>query len=488
MTLLTEELNDVGRGSQTPRLNLTAKSHYNEAWREATELAASYGLYLDEWQENVLKAWLGEKQDGTWSCSLCGLSVPRQNGKGGVLEARELYGLLVLRERIIHTAHEVRTAKDHFRRMKTYFENPLYPDLQKMVKRISNVNGEEAIWLTNGSWIRFGSRSKGSGRGFSADLLVCDEAQHLSDDEYESLSPTLSTSENPQRLLCGTPPSAAMNGEVFTRVRRQAIDGTTERLGWLEWSADKDDPIDSPETWAKANPAFGYRLDAEKTRDDYSLMTEDGFSREKLGMWTAGSANSVFDIETWDSLISTEIPKGPFALSIDITPMRDRASLAVAGYNGEAVQVQIIENRQGTGWVAEVIADFQKNNRHLGVFIDKQSAAASLITELKAKKIKIVTIGTQDITQAAGMFLDKVNNRKLLHANQPALNDAVANARKRPVGDAFAWQKKNIDVDLTPLVAATNAAHGLTLKRRPKPEQEEEVEVQTKPKNRALFF
>lgn len=468
---------------------MVPKSFENEAWREATDLAASYGLVLDEWQENVLKGWLGEREDGLWTCSQCGLSVPRQNGKGGVLEARELYGLLILKERIIHTAHEVRTAKDHFRRMKAYFENPAYPDLQKLVARINNTNGEEAIMLTNGAWIRFGSRSKNSGRGFSADLLVCDEAQHLSDDEIESLSPTLSTSDNPQRIFCGTPPSPLMNGEVFTRMRRQAIDGTAEKLCWMEWSADKDDPIDSHATWAKANPAFGYRLSVEKTEDDYNLMTEDGFSREKLGMWASGSANSVFDLDVWQGLIASEVPKGPYALSIDVSGMMDRASVAVAAYSGDSVQVQIIENRRGTGWIAELCADWQKNKRpFLGVFIDKQSAAAGLLTELRAKRIKIIPIGTQDITQACGMFINRVNNSTLLHADQSALNDAVANARKRPVGDAFAWNKKNSEVDITPLVAATNAAYGLTLKRRPKTETDETEETKTKPVNRALFF
>ncbi|MEU3599884.1 hypothetical protein ABZ714_14330 [Streptomyces sp. NPDC006798] len=395
----------------------------------------------------------------------------------------------MLDERILHTAHELRTAKEHFTRMKGYFENPLYPDLQKKVKRIVNTNGEEAIILHSGAWIRFGSRSKNSGRGFTADLLVCDEAQHLSDGEYEALSPTLSTSKKPQRLLVGTPPSALMNGEVFTRVRRQAIDDTSEKICWLEWSADKDDPIDSHETWAKANPAFGYRMDVEKTQDDFSLMTEEGFSREKLGMWASGTTNSVFDLDVWDSLEVPSDPSGPYALSIDVSPMMDRASVAVAAYDGLNVRVAVIDNRRGTGWIPDLVADWQKNKRpFLGVFIDKQSAAASLLTELRAKRVKVVSIGTQDITQACGMFINRVNNGTLTHAGQAALDDAVANARKRPVGDAFAWQKKNIEVDITPLVAATNAAYGLTLKRRPKTETEESEATKTKPKNRAIFY
>jgi hypothetical protein len=44
--------------------------------------------------------------------------VPRQNGKGEVLMARELFGLFELGERlIIHTAHEFKTSAEHFHRL-----------------------------------------------------------------------------------------------------------------------------------------------------------------------------------------------------------------------------------------------------------------------------------------------------------------------------------------------------------------------------------
>jgi hypothetical protein len=37
-----------------------------------------------------------------------GLVVPRQNGKGTILEARELAGLFLFGESILHTSHEFR--------------------------------------------------------------------------------------------------------------------------------------------------------------------------------------------------------------------------------------------------------------------------------------------------------------------------------------------------------------------------------------------
>jgi hypothetical protein len=42
--------------------------------------------------------------------------VPRQNGKGEVLMARELFGMFELGEMsIVHSAHEFKTSERHFR-------------------------------------------------------------------------------------------------------------------------------------------------------------------------------------------------------------------------------------------------------------------------------------------------------------------------------------------------------------------------------------
>ena len=37
-----------------------------------------------------------ERADGNWSAFEVGVNVPRQNGKGGIIEARELAGLFLL--------------------------------------------------------------------------------------------------------------------------------------------------------------------------------------------------------------------------------------------------------------------------------------------------------------------------------------------------------------------------------------------------------
>jgi hypothetical protein len=65
-----------------------------------------------------------------------------------------------------------------------------------------------------------------------------DEAQEMSEEDLEALMPTTSAApkKNPQWIFTGTPPGPNANGEIFTRVRREALAGGSKRLSWHEWS------------------------------------------------------------------------------------------------------------------------------------------------------------------------------------------------------------------------------------------------------------
>lgn len=94
------------RGFQIPRVHSVPK-YASTSGDEAIELCAMAGLHLDEWQQLVLRDSLGETVDGKWAAFEVALVVPRQNGKGSLLEARELAGLFLLEEELIlHSAHE----------------------------------------------------------------------------------------------------------------------------------------------------------------------------------------------------------------------------------------------------------------------------------------------------------------------------------------------------------------------------------------------
>ena len=167
-------------GAQEPRISLVP-DYVASTGPDAIELAALAGLHLDPWQQLVLTHSLGERSDGKWAAFEVGLVVPRQNGKGSILEARELAGLFLIDEErlIIHSAHEQATSTEHFRRLLGLIES--VPKLDQRVEKAPKGKGMEAIELKDGSRILFKTRTGGGGRGFTGDLVVLDEAMILAE-------------------------------------------------------------------------------------------------------------------------------------------------------------------------------------------------------------------------------------------------------------------------------------------------------------------
>ena len=206
-------------GNQRPRIH-TGPSYEYSPGREAVEIAKMGGLILDPWQEFVLTESLGENGTGLnrkWAARQVGLVVPRQNGKGSILEARELFGLfLEPREKLIlHSAHEFKTASEAFLRIKACIDHS--DDLTRKVSRMRTSHGDEGIELLDGSRLRFVARSTGSGRGFTGDCIILDEAFNLSKAAVDALIPTLNARPNPQ--IWYTSSAGMLNSEELRRVR-----------------------------------------------------------------------------------------------------------------------------------------------------------------------------------------------------------------------------------------------------------------------------
>lgn len=461
----------VQLGVQTPRLRHAPKIR-RSAWEDVADVAKAYGLELDPWQENVLQAAMGERADGQWASPRVGVSVPRQNGKGALIEARELAGLLVFGEQVIvHSAHEQKTARVGFDRIRSYFDN--YDDLRKRVKQIGTALNREYIELLSGQKLVFPARSKGAIRGFSIDCLILDEGQILGDTAWEAIQPTISARPNPQTWLLGTPPTAFDDGAVFERMRDSALVGNDGRLCWCEWSAASDVDLDDRGAWAQANPALGRRITFEAIADERHSMSEEGFARERLGIWSTVSSLAVINPQVWADLADSDSPRpSPVAFAIDVPPDRSTASIAVVGERPDGFQAELVRsvNERGTSWVAERVAELVAEWSPVAVVLDASGPAGSLIAPLSEAGITVVTTSAREMAQACGFFYDAVTEGQLHHGNDPRLNAALAAARKRNLGDAWAWARKN-STDISPLVATTLALYGLKSKQAPAPKK-----------------
>lgn len=439
---------------------------------QAVALAVTAGLRLDDWQEALLRQSL-DCQDGKWRHFEVACICPRQNGKGAILEARELAALFLDDDckLVIHSAHEFSTSLEAFRRLLYLIEDT--PDLKRRVKRVAWAHGQEGIELDDGSRIRFKTRTKTGARGLSCDLLVLDEAMILSEAVMAALFPTLRAKPNPQLWYTGSAVDQHVHehGVVLARVRERGQAGSPD-LAYAEYACGVEleallsapARMDDRCLWERSKPALGIRIAPEHMAKERHSLSDRTFAVELLGAgdWpiTDPTAVSLIPPALWRSLADGESqPTGALVLAFDVTPDRSKTAIAIAGRReDELLHVEIVEHRDGTGWAPERIAELVEHHRIDTVRCDAIGPAASLLASLLSHGVTVSTISTGELVQACGEFHDLAHNDKLRHLGTPELAAAVAGAATRNLGEAWAWARKKSTVDISPLVACTLAA------------------------------
>ncbi len=287
---------------------------------------------LDPWEQDVLRDALGCRPGDVdrWAAREVVILAPRQNGKGVILEVRELAGLFVFGERLIlHSAHEFKTARESFLRISSLIEN--CDDLRKQVKQIRASHGEEGIELKTGQRLNFVARSSGSGRGFTGDVVILDEAYALTDDMMQAMFPTVSARRNPQIWYTST--AGDIRSYVLGRLRERGYEGE-EHLYFAEWSAPEGANLDDRSAWEQANPGLGIRISEEAILAERRTLSDAGFARERLGIWPTEATERLIPVELWDAVChpDVEATKEGARLAVEVTP--DHSSAAIAAWGG----------------------------------------------------------------------------------------------------------------------------------------------------------
>jgi hypothetical protein len=493
--------------------------------------APSFGYDLDGWQRWWLGEACGTRPDGRWAAFEVALICSRQNGKNSALEVRELGGLFLFGESmIIHTAHEFKAAAEHFRRVRDTITS--YDELGRRVRRVMTSHGDEAIELRPTPTLVFGSggrrvrrsvtgrlrflaRSRGSGRSFTADAVVYDEAMFLSDEQVGASMPTMSAVPNPQMYYTA---SAGVKDSVQLSMIRRRILRHDQSVAGAEWSIDphtdtcprdevrgrkanhyivcgQHDDRDDPRSWAKANPAFGSRISYEHVGKEFRSMTPAQFDRERLGVgdWPAEEeAWAVVSEEAWGSCGMAD-PGGavrPIAFAVDVSPEMtvatiaaawERPALVVRETGGQPREVAlpsrvVLEiprgcSREGTSWVITRLSELRARWRPVAICIPRNGPAAALADAAEQAGIDVLKASSADEAAAFALMVTGIRDRKVIHLGReqaPALWSAIASAQTRDIGDGGrGWSRRaSGDDDITPVTAATLAYWALNKKHR----------------------
>lgn len=446
-------------GNQIPRIRIEPHRGSTDG-AGAAMLMAAYGVTLDEWQKLVVDCWLGKDAAGCYTVTNGGLSISRQNGKNTCLEAREFYGLVINGERILHTAHQMRTAKKSFRRLEAMFTDKHHPEILKLVKKIRYGIGEECIELKNGGMVEFVARTRQAARGFDGiSLVVYDECQELTEDQAEAIMAVLSASSTGirQQLFVGTPPYPGCNGNVFRRFRDACIasagKGEETSNSWHEWSVAAKSldeiTVSDKALWYACNPALGLRLTEEFTRSESETLSPDGFARERLGWWAeivTDKVEKAIDAAAWGKCKSDDLkPEGKTAYGVKFSI--DGAQVVLAGAvipkEGKA-RISIIDVRPmgfGMSWLAEWLNERYKQASC--VVIDGRNGADVLIDKIRGTwlfKDSVIKPSAQNVVTAATLLINDINeNAVTWYSGQDALNESALTATKRKIGGGWGF-------------------------------------------------
>lgn len=447
-------------GSQMPRIRIEPPRVATDG-TGAAMLSKEYGLTLDPWQEMVLDCWLGTDAGGKYTVTTGGLSTPRQNGKNCVCESRVLFGLLVNGEKILWTAHQVRTYKRAFLRLAAIFNDRRHPEIVATVKQTKYGIGEEAIYLHNGGSVEFVARTRQAARGFDGiSLVIYDEAQELLEAHVEALTATLSASATGSRqiLYLGTPPYPGCTGDVFRRFRAACIDGAgtgnIRSSSWHEWSVPGDSiseiDVSDKRIWYETNPALGTRLSEEFTGEELRLLSNDGFARERLGWWAPvvdhAAAVYMIDARLWDSCGSDEPkPEGKTAYGIKFTPDGSEVVLAGACIPREGPArinlIDIVPTGRGLSWLASWLNE--RYHTASCVVIDGRNGADVLVDKIQSTWRLKDSIrrprGTEVAAAAALLINDLAEHAVTWYAPQDILRESAINAVKRPISGGWGF-------------------------------------------------
>lgn len=474
---LREQLADLYGLECVPRWGTPRTLDRKTYGGKVAAIAEALGTPLMPWQRYVADVALEvDPVTGRLAHRDVVLLVPRQSGKTTLLLASMVWRAVAWpRQRILYAAQNRLSARKKWEEEHVATLLAAKAFRRKFTTRYTN--GDEAIRWRNGSRHGITSNTETAGHGETLDLGVVDEAFAHEDGRMEqAFSPAMITRPQPQQWVVSTAGTAARSRFLNAKRERgrEIIDaGRASTLAFFDWTVGEDYDRTDPATWWSCMPALGHTVTEAAVASELEKMEPAEFDRAYLNV--TRTADVVDDPNVpaaeWPDRSDARSRLGSeLALAIDVTPDRRYAAIAVYGSRPDGLgHVEIIDHRPGTDWIVARAAELRQRWNPIAVGVDVAGPAGSLLVELEKAGIRrpadatrpargdLAVPSAREVAAACGAFADAVRQARLVHLDQAPLTAAIAGARTRPLGDAWAWARKYSSADISPLVAVTVA-------------------------------
>jgi hypothetical protein len=426
------------------------------------------------------------------------VTVGRQSGKTRGVEDLSLYWMFEERvSSMLGTSTLTKYAKKPWASAFDIAVRQLAGDMPPDPRRkaMRKAAGEETWWTAHGSEYAVAASNSEGGRSMSNERVIADElAKQYNYDAYGAAYYSMDAFDDAQWWGLTTPDP---RGIVYTDLRSTALDfidtGVGDpALGLFEWSSPPGSSPTDLRALGAANPTMGYPGGKSAAR----LLNEAGAAVARGGelLRTFMTEIMCLQLEDEDAAISAagwragNVPgdleglRSRVALVLDVAPSLMHATLyAAAELDSGQVRVDAVEAWEGAGCTDRAMRALPALVARTGarVFGWLPSGPAAAIGARLAKRsvdagravwpprgVAVQEI-RGEVAQVCMGFASLVAAKRLLHGDDPLLNENVEHVEKSDRGDTWVFSRRG-EGDVDALYAAAGAAHlAQTLPRAP---------------------
>lgn len=442
-----------------PRFRVAQERGAGNFEEEVAAVAELIGYPQLDWQRDVTRVWSTYDEGGQWVHRRNGASVPRQAGKSvdGIVWATFLVALLGYS--VLWTDHNYSTTCEMLKRFQRIFgRKPGDPwgirDFNRLVRRFNSKTAQEAFELTNGGVLAFSTRTKSAALGYSFDVVFYDEAQELTGEHMQAITPTTAAGphHNTQDVYLGTPTRAGSSATKFRELRDEAIgEEPGDDVSWFEWGVDEVGDVNDERRWYLVNPSLGPgRADINAIRKGIRGLgktDELAAAQEYLGYWLPEArADAAIPEEAWEACAVEAAPAPApgevVSYGVKYSPDGKRvAACACCAAPGVPAHVELVEEAEAHGATKRLARRIAAREDAVAeVLYDGKSGAGALENELRALEVDgsmYRKASPSEVADAVAVLRASVDNGDLTHWADPGqrrLDRAVRGATTRRIG------------------------------------------------------
>lgn len=459
------------------------------------------------WQEWLAIHSLELNSDGSLRFATVLVGMGRQNGKSKFVEWLDQFWLYIDSERhpdkvsprdfcVVGVAQVLDVAKKPYNRVVERVDpKPPTPALakradpafQELTDRISRKNGDEGIICKNGA--SYLPRAALNARGLTAARTIFDELREQKNEDgwaaVEPLGANVWSSQTwaissagdyrskPLRTLYdeGVEHVGAWNEQVVAGAVpiERFIAENDVSFGFFWWGVpDSTCRMDDRKAILAANPTIGYGANTvQKVMAKVGKMSESKYRQEYLNQWFTADVVTCIDSFKWRPGIdgSSSIPEdGRVVIGIDTSADRETTYIAAAGLRADDLpHVECIARRDGMMWVLQYMRQLRKawpSIHEVGIQ-SRGCPAVDFVDELTQEGWLVHCIEGFKMGASFGRFRDRINEGKLRHPPQPAIEQQVTGAVSKHLGEVEVWDRSNSAMKISGLIAESNALYAL---------------------------